>query len=87
MLGKNLTKVLLKICFGPLSWDSPIPIILRFGLFVESHIFWIVCVRSFLNLAFHLTGVSISSIISSIFKILSSNSCIPLAKSAPVVPV
>jgi hypothetical protein len=53
---------LLKIFSGPLSWESSssIPIIFRFGLFMVSQIFWMFCVRNFLDLAFSLTGVSIS---------------------------
>jgi hypothetical protein len=64
----------------PLIWvssSSSIPMILRFDLYIVSQISRMFCVRTVLDLAFSLTDVSISSIISLLPQILSSTSCIP----------
>lgn len=66
--------ILLKIFSGTVSWESSpfsIPIILRFGFFKESQIYWMFCVVDFLEFAFSLTYVLISSIISSTPELLS----------------
>lgn len=60
---------------------------LRFCLFIVSYISWMFCARSFLDLRFALTNVSISSIMSSVTEILSCISCVLLVKLPFVVPV
>ena len=80
-LGKFSSVILLKTFTGPLSWKSSvssIPINLRFVLLI---VFWISCifwVRSFLYFSFSLSAVSMFSMVSSAFKILSYISCILL---------
>jgi hypothetical protein len=89
-LGKWSSIILLKIFSGPWSCGSSpssIPIIHRLDLFMVSQIFWMFCVRNFLDLTFSLAGVSISSIISSTPESLSSISCTLLVMFVSVVPV
>ena len=72
--------ILLKVFSSPLNWEfSPsfISVIVRFGLFV----------KIFLHFAFSLTGIWISSMVSSIPDILSSFSYIPSVMPTYVVPV
>ena len=80
---------LLKIFSLPLTYvSSPFFIPnLRFCLFIASYISWMLSVRSFLNLRFALTNISISSIMSSVPEILSCLSCVLLVKLPFVVPV
>ena len=58
---------LVKLFPGPLHWESSLSIllILGFGLFIVSWIFWMFHVRILLNFVFSLTVMSISSIVSS----------------------
>ena len=56
--------ILLKIFYGPLTWDSPlssIPITGKFGLFLVPQISLMFCVRSFLYLTLFLTDVETSA--------------------------
>lgn len=62
--------------FTPVSSPS-LPIILRFGIFIVPDSFGFYA-KSFLDFTFSLAEVSISSIVSSMPKILSSFSCILL---------
>jgi hypothetical protein len=70
--------ILLKIFSRPCIWESSpsIPIILRLGLFIVSQISWMLYAMNFLDLAFSLIDVLISSIISSMLEIFFSISCI-----------
>ena len=64
-LGK-FSGILLRIFSGHWSWDSSflsIPIVLRFGLFMASQIFWMFVSEIFLGVTFSLTVVSMSSIV------------------------
>ena len=71
-----------------LNWESSfIPIFLRFGLFMVFQISWMFCVKTFLELKFSLTNVSVAYIISSMPKILSSISCILSVMLVSLVPV
>jgi hypothetical protein len=68
-LGKFSSIILLKICTGPLSWESllsSIPIIFRFGLLIVSWISWMFWVRSFFHFAFSLTFMPMFSKLSSV---------------------
>ena len=59
-LGKFPSMILLNIFSVLLSWTSPsfIPIILRFGLSMVSHISWILGIKLLLDLMFSLTDES-----------------------------
>jgi hypothetical protein len=73
-------KCLLCLSLGFFSFSTPI--ILRFGVFIVSHISWIFYTRSSLDLSFSLTALSISFIVSSTPKTFSSVSCILLVRLA-----
>lgn len=80
----------MKIFSEPLSWDSSLhsaPTVLGFGLFMDSQIAWMFCVRKFLDLIFSLTDVSISSTMSSMPEILTYLPGIQFVRLASVVPV
>ena len=79
----------LKMFAGPLSWEfslSSIPVILKLILCIVSWISWMFWVRSFLLFVFSLTNVSMSSVVSSMPKILYSISCILLLMFASMPP-
>lgn len=73
-LGKFYSTILLNIFAVLLSLYSPSnPIIPRFGLILVSHITWIFCGMTSLDLMFSFTNDSISSILSSTPEILYSS--------------
>ena len=87
--GKFPSMNLLKMFSGPLCWElslSSFLIFPRFCLFIVSWISWMLWVRRFLCFEFSLTVLSISSMVSSAPKILSSISYILLMILASLIP-
>ena len=73
----------------PFSWSFSFsaPIILSFGLFMVSQIFWMFGFKNLLDLTFSVTNESASCIVSSTTEILPYISLILLVMLASVVPV
>lgn len=84
-LGKFFPKVSMNTFSVPLRW-SPIPICLRFVLFMVSQISSIFCVKILLNLTFSLIKESVFSIVSLTLEIIFSISCIMLVMLTSVNP-